>query len=195
MRVIGSQITRPAELEINIDTVYIRKKIERVQVSTHTGMVDAWDYDEEQLTYGEFMERENHRVSATESVAGIVFVNQAQKGEFDDTTIAEHALLFAEWQSGLMCDRGTIIMDDGDLYRALHGVIDSHTASLRPSENPNLWQKIGNPNDEWLEWSAWLGVGDTYQVGDKCSYNGKHWTSTAPNNVWRPGEYGWQEVV
>ena len=134
------------------------------------------------------------RAEMAASAGAIMFVKAAQAEELDITTIAEHALLFAEWQAGLMCDRGTIIMDDDDLYRALHGVIDSPTASLRPSENPNLWQKIGNPNDEWPEWSAWLGVGDTYQVGDKCSYNGKHWISTAANNVWRPGEYGWQEV-
>ena len=33
-----------------------------------------------------------------------------------------------------------------------------------------------------------------YQKGDKVTHNGKTWESTADNNVWEPGVYGWTEV-
>lgn len=29
----------------------------------------------------------------------------------------------------------------------------------------------------------------------KVAHNGKHWVSTAANNVWEPGVYGWEEVT
>lgn len=41
---------------------------------------------------------------------------------------------------------------------------------------------------------AWVqpsGANDAYQFGDRVTHNGQTWTSTAPNNVWEPGVYGW----
>lgn len=35
---------------------------------------------------------------------------------------------------------------------------------------------------------------DAYNKGDKVTYNGKHWVSTADANVWQPGVYGWDKV-
>lgn len=35
----------------------------------------------------------------------------------------------------------------------------------------------------------------SYPKGAKVSHNSKHWISTAENNVWEPGVYGWEEVT
>jgi len=134
----------------------------------------------------------------------LVFVALAQSDTFDDVTILEHSRLFAEWpiETGLECKRGTIVWDAGKLYRALHDIGEAHRMT-RPSEDPALWGEIGDPAEEWPQWSQWLGVGDTYQAGDKVrsvDYGNPadavvyRWVSTADNNVWRPGEFGWDKV-
>jgi len=146
-------------------------------------------------------------------VAALSFVALAQTSElFDDVTILENADMFAEWpiETGLEVKRGTILWDDGALYRALHDIGASHKA-MRPSENyvgkggssANLWQKIGNPDEEWKEWSQWIGVGDLYQIGAKvrsidfgnaADTTVYRWISTAADNVWKPGEFGWEKA-
>jgi len=138
-------------------------------------------------------------------VGSLLFVSLAQDLEiFDDVTIMEHAYMFAEWpeETGLVCKRGTIVWDAGTLYRALHDIGEAHRMT-RPSEDPTLWGEIGDPTEEWPLWSQWIGVGDTYQAGDKVrsvDYGNAgdstiyRWVSTADNNVWRPGEYGWEKA-
>ena len=37
------------------------------------------------------------------------------------------------------------------------------------------------------------GAHDAYHLGDKVSYNGKHYICTADANVYAPGVYGWEE--
>ena len=43
--------------------------------------------------------------------------------------------------------------------------------------------------------AAWVqptGAHDAYQIGAEVTHNGSVWVSTAANNVWSPGAYGWQ---
>ena len=47
----------------------------------------------------------------------------------------------------------------------------------------------------YSEWVQPTGAHDAYQVGDIVSYNGKLYVSTAANNVWAPGVYGWSEYT
>ncbi len=58
-----------------------------------------------------------------------------------------------------------------------------------------MWTRIGNPLDEFPEWVQPIGAHDAYAKGDKASHNGKNWVSTADNNVWEPGVYGWEEAT
>lgn len=47
-------------------------------------------------------------------------------------------------------------------------------------------------------YAAWVqptGGHDAYAAGDRVTYQGKVWESTADNNVWRPGVHGWKDVV
>lgn len=52
------------------------------------------------------------------------------------------------------------------------------------------------PADEWPEYKQPTGAHDAYHVGDKITYNGKHYTCVYDNCVWTPDAYpqGWQLV-
>lgn len=65
-------------------------------------------------------------------------------------------------------------------------------AGWEPHLTPALWTVVSL--DEWPEWVQPTGVQDAYRIGDKVSHNDKHWISTADNNVWEPGVYGWDEA-
>ena len=73
--------------------------------------------------------------------------------------------------------------------------------NIKPTEDKkgSLWQKIGNPGEEWPDWMPFLGVGDAYRLGDKVTHNGKRWVCTSVGgdgvfNIWEPGVYGWTET-
>lgn len=49
--------------------------------------------------------------------------------------------------------------------------------------------------DEWPEYKQPTGAHDAYHVGDKITYNGKHYTCIYAGCVWDPDTYpqGWRE--
>ena len=49
--------------------------------------------------------------------------------------------------------------------------------------------------DEWPEYKQPTGAHDAYHVGDKITYNGKHYTCLMDGCVWTPDTYtqGWRE--
>ena len=51
------------------------------------------------------------------------------------------------------------------------------------------------PADEWPEYKQPTGAHDAYHVGDKITYNGKHYTCVMDGCVWTPDAYpqGWRE--
>lgn len=51
------------------------------------------------------------------------------------------------------------------------------------------------PADNWPEYKQPTGAHDAYHVGDKITYNGKHYTCVLDGCVWSPDIYpqGWQE--
>ena len=56
--------------------------------------------------------------------------------------------------------------------------------------------KPEDPTDEWPEYVQPTGAHDAYHVGDKITYNGKHYTCIYDGCVWTPDEYpqGWKLV-
>ena len=60
-------------------------------------------------------------------------------------------------------------------------------SSTDPSE-------LEEPADEWPEYKQPTGAHDAYHVGDKITYNGKHYTCVMDGCVWTPDTYpqGWQ---
>lgn len=49
--------------------------------------------------------------------------------------------------------------------------------------------------DKWPEYKQPTGAHDAYRVGDKITYNGKHYTCVLDGCVWTPDAYpqGWRE--
>jgi len=125
-------------------------------------------------------------------VANIVFVTLAEAGQLDDVTATEHLSQFSEWEYPVAYTVGQIRRYDTKLYRCAQ----AHTSqeSWAPSLTPALWTAIGDPAEEWPDWSQPIGAHDAYATGDKVSYSGKHWVSTCDGNVWSPGTYGWTEA-
>lgn len=134
------------------------------------------------------------RSSSAQAVAEIMFVKMAQEQQLDDTTVAEFPELFVQWDENWRGKAGDIVRDEGQLYHSIHDVTDAGQ-NRKPSENPSMWTRIGNPLEEFPEWIQPLGAHDAYSKGAKVSHNGKKWTSDSDGNVWEPGVYGWTEYV
>lgn len=132
-------------------------------------------------------------ITKTSETNGIMFVALAETGTIDAVTAAEHAELFAEWMYPVAYKSGQIRRYAEILYKC----IQDHTSqeTWPPADSPSLWAKTADPTEEWPEWSQPASALDTYKIGDKVSHNEKHWVSTADNNVWEPGVFGWEEVT
>lgn len=132
------------------------------------------------------------RQDSVESASAIAFVTLAETGTIDETTAMEHASLFGQWAENVAYEQGAIRLFNGNLYRC----VQAHTSQgdWTPEAATSLWNKIGDPADEYPEWSRPVGSHDVYKTGDKVSYDEKHWESTVDVNVWQPGVYGWDEV-
>lgn len=129
------------------------------------------------------------QILGNDLVSSITFVTLAQTEQLDDVTITEHADVFVQWDA-----RDNFVVKDirryaGKLYRCVQA--HQGQADWTPDKTPALWAKIGDPAEEWPEWSQPIGAHDAYGLGDKASHGGKHWVSTAAGNVWEPGVYGW----
>lgn len=112
----------------------------------------------------------------------------------DDAALAAPAVLFDEWSaSSVAYAKGDIRQYNGLLYRCAQ----PHTSQsdYTPSTSVSLWTRISDPTQEWPEWIQPTGAHDAYAKGAKVSHNGKHYISTAPDNVWEPGVYGWEEAT
>lgn len=112
----------------------------------------------------------------------------------DDAALATPAVLFDEWSaSSVTYAKGDIRQYNGLLYRCAQ----PHTSQSdrAPSAAASLWTRISDPTQEWPEWIQPTGAHDAYANGAKVSHNGKHWVSTAKDNVWEPGVYGWEEAT
>ena len=132
------------------------------------------------------------RVESNVVTSSIAFVTLAESGAIDPVTAGEHSDVFAEWQPGINYTVGNIRRYSKKLYKCLQ----AHTSQdgWEPDVAASLWKNIADPAEEWPEWSQPIGAHDAYQSGDKVSHAGKHWVSTADNNVWEPGTYGWKEA-
>ena len=151
---------------------------------------------------GEFYTTEENLTALAKSkapeVAGLVFVKMAESEQLDDVRITEHAEQFPAWGDAISYTANAICKYDGKLFRCLQ----AHTsqADWTPDTAASLWRPIGNPFEEWPEWSQPVGAADAYALGDKVTHGGKRYVSAVDNNVWEPGAPGvgeniWSEVV
>lgn len=65
--------------------------------------------------------------------------------------------------------------------------------SILEGNNP---EEPSEPVEEWPEYVQPSGAHDAYNIGDKITYNGKHYECIFDGCVWNPDEYpqGWKEV-
>lgn len=105
-----------------------------------------------------------------------------------DETALESAVLFPVWHQGEPYEVGARMRYNDKLYR----VVQAHTSQLgwEPDITPALFTEIAMPGTI-AEWKQPTGAQDTYNAGDRVTYDGQIWESTVDNNVWQPGVYGW----
>lgn len=109
----------------------------------------------------------------------------------DDQALTVTAL-YPSWDDSAAYTVGQRVRYDGTLYRCL----TAHTAQMgwAPTEAPSLWAKVlTEPSGAILPWERPDST-NPYAKGDKVTHGGKTWVSTVDNNVWEPGQYGWEEV-
>jgi len=136
-------------------------------------------------------------IETINATASIAFVVMAENGTIDEVTAGEHMSIFAPWEPNVDYVPGNLRVypaDGGD--QKLYKCVQAHKSQSdwTPDVAVSLWSTASDPAIEFPEWSQPLGAHDAYQTGDKVSHNGKHWISTADNNVWEPGVYGWNEI-
>lgn len=124
-------------------------------------------------------------------VTSLVFVKLAESEQLDDVTLVEHAEQFPEWAFPVQYKEKSICRHCSKLFRCLQA--HASQESWTPDASPSLWKEIGDPTEEWPQWSQPVGATDAYGLGDKVTHNGKRWTSNQDGNVWEPGVYGWKE--
>ena len=95
--------------------------------------------------------------------------------------------LFKTWVTDITVNTGERYQFESILYR----VVQSHTtqADWTPDVTPALWAVVSL--EEFPEWVQPTGVHDSYQKGDKVTFEGDKYESKIDNNVWPPDEYGW----
>ena len=132
------------------------------------------------------------KADAMNTTQSIAFVTLAELGQIDAVTATEHSELFVKWIEGLDCYAGRIVKRFDVLYQVIEG--KGHTAQTgwEPENAPSLFNKIGDPAEEWPDWSQPIGAHDAYDEGDKVTYNEQHYISTVNGNVWAPDVYGWE---
>jgi hypothetical protein len=104
--------------------------------------------------------------------------------------LIEIADLFNEWQSGIAVKAGELYRHDGGLWR----VVQAHTtqADWKPASVPALFVRVAEPGTV-AAWKQPAGAHDAYQIGARVTHKGFTWQSTAANNVWEPGVFGWSK--
>lgn len=79
----------------------------------------------------------------------------------------------------------------------IYGVAQEHVSLKNhdPEATPALTVYLGlgteSKPDEYADWVQPKGAHDAYKKGDIRKDEGKLWISTAENNTWKPGVYGW----
>ena len=103
-------------------------------------------------------------------------------------------ILFPSFDIGVEYKAGDRIVFKDEFYK----VVTDHISQedWEPDKTPSVYVKIGNPTEEYPEFIKPTGAHDTYNTGDKVTFEGKKYISTMDNNAYSPTEYpaGWELV-
>lgn len=119
---------------------------------------------------------------------------QAQQVTDDEDALQVKAL-YPQWEA---CIGREVKAGEYMRYKeVLYKVLTDHTTqeSWAPDVSPSIFAKVLiDPEGAILAWEQPDST-NPYMKGDKVKHNEKVWISTADNNVWEPGVYGWEEVT
>lgn len=119
-----------------------------------------------------------------------------QAANLTDEKAMEVADLYPEWipKRAYTADEIVKYGVNADGETQLYKVIQAHSsqADWTPDTAASLYKKIGFTEDGVSIWTQPLGSADAYMKGDIVSFENQLWISTADNNVWQPGVYGWE---
>ena len=138
----------------------------------------------------ERIERIGRQWAATRAAAQATIAAVVADPETDPEVVAEVTGVFNDWRTATPYRAGAVAAFDGTLWRC----VQAHTSQddWAPPATPALWAALrvtaGPTVDEWVQPT---NAQDAYKKGDKVTYSGATWTSTADANVWAPGVYGW----
>lgn len=107
-----------------------------------------------------------------------------------DESALESKWMYPEWATATAYAVNDRIRYADKLYKC----VQAHTSQddWTPDATPALWVEVSI--DEYPEWHQPTGAHDAYNIGDKCSYKGKHYICTVDGNVYAPDVYGWEEA-
>lgn len=118
---------------------------------------------------------------------------EKQTESMTDDEIINYPAFVEKWKAGTNYAVDKRVEYNGVIYK----VLQAHTsqADWLPTAAPSLFSEVlpGQGGTDIGEWEQPDST-NPYQNGDKVTHNGKTWESTADNNVWEPGVYGWAEV-
>lgn len=118
--------------------------------------------------------------------------------EMTDEEVLEKIALVKEWKPRVDYTQNELVKHESVIYRVIKGITAETNImfpSAVPSEYEDLTKKLPQEDGSLPLWVQPLGAHDSYILGAKVQHNGKNWESTADNNTWEPGIYGWKEIV
>lgn len=131
------------------------------------------------------------RWSAAQTVARVTVDDRLD--DLSDDKLAAVTAVYPKWQSGTAVSVGQVVQYDSTLYRC----VQAHTTQddWTPPTVPALWALVRQPTPTGpAAWVQPTGSSDAYGIGDRVTFEGQTWESTAANNVWSPGVFGWVVV-
>lgn len=156
-------------------------------------------YDNGNLRFDEELKKKEQQEAAEEEE------RQAQEVNFNeiikvrtlavmpDTEALNYKFLFNRWAADTKYNEGDRFTYNGKFYK----VLQSHTSQSDwlPDTTPSLYVEIADPSIEWPDFVQPTGAHDSYNKGDKVTFNGNHYISLLDGNVWSPLDYpqGWEK--
>ena len=190
----------PAEVERSGNYIIVRKGFRLVEATEERPA--HYEYDEWQMTADQYEVYQDAQKQLDISEAKVKKLTDVlmEFGQMVADIDGEDLLvpiikLYPEWET----DHEYEINDRVRYGEKAYKCVQAHTSQdgWEPPKVPALWAEIAGKG-EIPVWHQPTGAQDAYMTGDKVWYpdqNGDIWISTADNNVWQPGVYGWEKEV
>jgi hypothetical protein len=121
-------------------------------------------------------------------------ITKSNLEELSQEELSQLLTVYPSWEEGVSVREGDVLTYNGDFYR----VITSHTvlSTWTPDITPALWERVF-PGVEAPDWVQPTGAHDSYNIGDRVTFEGSIYESLIDGNTFSPTAYpaGWQLVA